>query len=110
MQYRPDPWVGALGATMHVKFLPGEFCTCLPQDFDLDDRDDRPMEIMCLCGCEPCWSLQGVDVFLDRDPDDNRHKLSLELLGLPMSGRPMVYAVDDLLRVLESPAAAHRWM
>jgi hypothetical protein len=108
----PEPWIGALDVTMRVKFLPGELCECPPEEFDLDDDDERPMEIMCRCGCEPCWSLEGVDVFLDKDPDDNRHLLSLELFGLAASSpsRPKVIAVDDVLRVLESPAATHRWV
>jgi hypothetical protein len=107
-----EPWIGALDATMRVKFMPGELCECPPEDFDLEDDDERPMEIMCRCGCEPCWSVEGVDVFLDRDPDSNRHLLSLELLGLAAlsSTRPTVMTVDDVLRVLESPAAANRWV
>ena len=56
-------------------------------------------------------SVEGVEVFLDRDPDDRRHELSLELLGVEAStSRPTVFAVDDVLRVLESPGAVHRWI
>lgn len=108
---KPEPWIGALDATMQVKLLPGEFCTCASAEFDLEDDVNRPMDIMCRCGCEPCWSVEGVEVFLNRDPNDHRHELSLELLEVEASSsRPTVFAVDDVLRVLESPGAVHCWI
>ena len=51
-------------------------------------------------------------IVLCRDQDDCRHELSMQALELAQNehGRPMLLTVDDVLRVLESPTSAHRWV
>lgn len=104
-QPRP-PFVGFLGSTMHIKVEPCELCTCQPADFHLDKTS---VDAMCLCGCAPRWSLERVEAFIDKDWSDPRCELALQSLSLT-TRPPAVYTVDDILCVLQSPTAEHRWV
>jgi len=81
---------------VNIKLIPNEHCTCRREDDDYDI-------LACACGHKPRWSLESTELFVV-----SHHDQDGPLDGIP--GETHVTSVNDLLRVLESPTAAQRWV
>jgi hypothetical protein len=101
----PAEWVLYPECFLYIKLMPNECCTC-GEDFNMLTQRLEPNEYYatkCACGLRPLWSLERTELTLlsRSDPD---------LEEAEQRGATYVSSVDDLLRVLESPTAAHRWV